>query len=88
MGRRAPVCRAGESCVTPARRTLLVFRRDGAEARTRTDGSGRYRITLAPGVWHVSLTRRGLGTAVSPATVRVVGGRVRTVGLSIDTGIR
>jgi len=87
-GPTQPVCRVGTPCSEPAARVVLVFRRPGATVRTRTDGLGRYRVSLAPGVWRVALTRTGIGTAVTPASVRVVAGRVRTVDLAIDTGIR
>jgi hypothetical protein len=83
-----PVCKTGTPCSAPARGLVLVFRRTGASARTRTDAAGRYRIALAPGAWRVSLTRSGLGTAIEPATLHVVAGRTRHVDLSIDTGIR
>lgn len=84
----SPVCRVGTPCSAPARRLGLVFRRPGATVKTQTDGTGRYRILLPAGTWHVSLGRTGLGTTVEPPTLRVVAGRIRHADLSIDTGIR
>ena len=87
-GPTLPVCRAGTACSAPAMRVVLVFRRNGREARTRTDAKGRYRVALVPGVWSVGLTSTGVGSGLTPRRVRVVAGRVRVVDLSIDTGIR
>jgi hypothetical protein len=87
-GPTAPVCRVGASCTAPARNVLIVFSRPGASARTRTDGSGNYRISLAAGLWRVGLGRTGVGSSIEPGDVRVAAGRTRTVDLSIDTGIR
>ncbi len=84
----APVCRIGSPCTAPARKLVLVFRRNSVAKQTTTDTEGRYRIALAPGLWRVSLTRTGLGTAVEPRELRAVAGRTRKVDLSIDTGIR
>jgi hypothetical protein len=84
----SPVCRVGTPCTAPARQLVLVFRRNGTTTRTRTDGAGRYRIRLPAGVWRITLTRTGLGTAVEPGEVRVIAARTRHVDLSIDTGIR
>jgi hypothetical protein len=87
-GPTMPVCRSGEPCSAPAAQIVLVFRRSGVAVRTRTETQGRYRVTLAAGTWQVSLVRRGIGTAIEPERVRAVPGRMRTVDLSIDTGIR
>lgn len=87
-GPTVPVCRVGLPCTAPAPGVVLVFRAPGRTVRARTDAHGRYRVELAAGSWAVALTRTGIGTALMPAHVRVVAGRMRTVGLSIDTGIR
>jgi hypothetical protein len=87
-GPTTPVCRAGTPCTEPARQLVLVFRRPGAVERTRTDNAGHYRVHLPVGSWRVSLTRVGVGTVLDPVEVQVVGGRIRTVDFSIDTGIR
>jgi hypothetical protein len=83
-----PVCRVGTPCSEPAARVVLVFRRGSTAVRAMTDGRGRYRVSLAAGLWRVGLTRTGIGALVQPASVRAVAGRVRTVDLAIDTGIR
>lgn len=87
-GPTMPVCKVGTPCSAPAAHVVLVFRRNGRTARTRTDGRGRYRVVLAPGTWQVSLASRRAGFGVVPRSVRVVAGRVREVRFSIDTGIR
>lgn len=87
-GPTEPLCRTGVPCSEPAAGVVLVFRRLGATVRTRTDARGRYRVALAPGLWRLALTGTGIGTALQPASVRVVAGRVHTVEIAIDTGIR
>jgi hypothetical protein len=83
-----PVCRLGKPCSAPAAGVVLVFRRAGEIAQTRTNAWGRYRIGLAPGSWSASTARSRLGRGLVPAQVQVVAGQVATVNFSIDTGIR
>ena len=84
-----PVCREGVPCSAPAKNTPLVFFRTGRSVRTRTDGTGHYRVALAPGWWNVRTTRPlQIGSGISPSRVRVFGARFRVVNLDIDTGIR
>ena len=84
----SPVCTAEDSCSAPAPHTQVAFFRSGARVTTRTDGSGRYRVILAPGWWRVRATPARMGTAISPERVRVFGKRIRIVDFDIDTGIR
>jgi hypothetical protein len=84
----APVCRTGVPCSQPAAKALLLFTRSGGAAvRVRTDRHGRYRVSLAPGAYRVTVPRRE-GVAVAPSRTTVVSGRTRRVDLDIDTGIR
>jgi Carboxypeptidase regulatory-like domain len=87
-GPTMPVCRVGVPCDEPAANVTLLFTRNGLTTRARTDGRGRYRIRLAPGVYSVRTTGRGLGSYVKPARVRVRAQRFGHLDLHIDTGIR
>lgn len=84
-----PVCMEGVPCSAPAKNTPLVFFRTGRSVRTRTNGTGHYRVALAPGWWNVRTTRPlQIGSGISPSRVRVFAARFRVVNLDIDTGIR
>ena len=84
-----PVCREGVPCSEPAKNTSLVFFRTGRSVRTRTDGTGHYRIALAPGWWNVRTTGPlQIGSGINPSRARVFAARFRVVNLDIDTGIR
>ena len=84
-----PVCMEGVPCSAPAKNTPLVFFRTGRSVKTRTDGTGHYRVAVAPGWWNVRTTRPlQIGSGISPSRVRVAGARFRVVNLDIDTGIR
>ncbi len=84
-----PVCMQGVPCSAPATNTPLVFFRLGKRVRTRTDGTGRYRVSLVPGWWKVSTAAvQRIGSGISPHSVRVFAGRFRVVNFDIDTGIR
>jgi hypothetical protein len=82
-----PVCKPGTSCSRPAPHALLAFWRDGREvAHTRTDGKGRYRVSLPPR--HSYTVTSSMGTMVTPARVKVASDRYRRVTFRLDTGIR
>jgi hypothetical protein len=85
-----PVCVVGKPCDEPAANVRLVFLRNGkAVARIRTRGDGRYRVTLAPGVYRVSAPGRlAIGSGIEPRSARVPLGRFARVDFSIDTGVR
>jgi hypothetical protein len=84
-----PVCMEGVPCSAPAKNTPLVFFRAGRSVRTQTDGTGHYRVALAPGWWSIRTTRPlRIGSGISPSRVRVFGARFQVVNLDIDTGIR
>jgi hypothetical protein len=86
----APVCAAEQPCSEPAKNVTLVFSRNGQVVRRgRTNDQGRYRVTLARGLYAVRLTPKpSIGRGVEPVHVRVVRARFRRVDFSIDTGIR
>jgi hypothetical protein len=55
--------------------------------RVRTDAHGRYRASLEPGTYRVTIPRRE-GMSVAPRSAVVTAGRTRRVDFRIDTGIR
>jgi len=84
-----PVCMEGVPCSGPAKNTPLVFVREGRRVRTRTDGTGHYRVALFPGWWSVKTAGTvRIGSGISPSRIRVLAARFRVVDLAIDTGIR
>ena len=78
------------SCNPPAKRFTLVFRQKGiVVARTRTDGSGRYRIRLKPGRYGVSpLHTQRIGKGLTPNRVTVGRGTWKRLDFVYDTGRR
>ena len=85
-----PACVAEQPCSAPAQDVTLLFSRDNrVVARVITDGKGRYRLRLAPGVYAV---RRPAGPIIDrkldPDHARVRRGRISRVDFAIDTGIR
>jgi hypothetical protein len=85
VGPVTPVCRLGTPCSAPAKRATLIFSRPGHPAvSTRTDASGRYRLTLPVGTWSV---RASVGMRTTPTTVAVRAGTHRA-NFSVDTGLR
>jgi hypothetical protein len=84
IGPITPVCRVGTPCSGPAKRATLTFSKPGRVLSTKTDGLGRYRLTLPVGTWSVQAS---VGMRVEPVTVVVRAGTHRT-NFSIDTGIR
>lgn len=88
VGPIRPVCTANEPCDRPAQVTI-VFTRRGVGKRVRSDGDGRYRIALAPGIYAVSTVERiGIRPNITPRLVKVRPGHVDRLDFSIDTGIR
>lgn len=86
-GPLTPVCSVGVPCYGPAKGALIVFvRRGHVVARTRSDSTAAYRITLRPGRY-VLRSRIGFGV-VDPRVVIVQRGRFAQVDLMLDTGIR
>jgi hypothetical protein len=86
-----PVCVAEQPCDAPAKGVMLLFsRNDRILGRVVTDGEGRYRLRLAPGMYTVrrAAAGSGLDRKLDPNHVRVYGGRASRVDFFIDTGIR
>jgi hypothetical protein len=89
-GPLTPVCVVGIPCSGPAPGVTLEFIRRGAVAgRTVTDARGRYRISLAPGVYAVrALYRSQPVRRFEPLQAVVRAQLMRRADFSIDTGIR
>jgi len=84
-----PVCEVGVPCSAPASNTPLTFVRAGKVVKIRTDGTGHYRVALAPGWWTVNTKfAPRIGSGIKPRSVRVFAARFRVVNFDIDTGIR
>ena len=84
IGPLTPVCRVGVPCDGPARGATLTFVRPGRAVSVRTDGAGRYRVTLRPGTW---IVRASVGMRLSPTSVTVRPGAQHD-DFAVDTGIR
>jgi Carboxypeptidase regulatory-like domain len=84
IGPTTPVCQAGVPCSKPAAAVTLQFTGAKHAFTVRTDGRGRYTITLPPGLYAV---RASAGMRIEPAQVTVRAGS-HTRGFAIDTGIR
>jgi hypothetical protein len=84
-----PACRVDVSCSAPAPGLLLVFLASGVEiARVKTDRTGRFDLSLAPGTYQIKTPRRLAFAGPFPRTFRVLEGQVTRLRLLIDTGIR
>jgi hypothetical protein len=85
-----PVCMVGEPCSKPDANDVLAFWRHGKRIATaRTDSSGHYRITLAPGRYAVTAPRhQGIGRGLDPRYVTVPSARYARLNFTLDIGIR
>jgi hypothetical protein len=84
IGPTTPVCQAGVPCTKPAAAVVLQFTRAKRVFTVRTDGGGRYTITLPAGAYAV---RASGGMRIQPAQVTVRAGS-HSRSFAIDTGIR
>ena len=84
IGPTTPVCQAGVPCTKPAAAVVLQFTRAKHVFAVRTDGRGRYSITLPAGVYAV---RASVGMRIQPVQVTVPAGS-HSRSFAIDTGIR
>lgn len=89
-GPRCPVVVAESPCPdTPWSGTVRVVEADGTVvAETRTDAQGRFEVPVPPGTYSVLA-----GASAGPGSgavhgVRVIAGRITSVDLTVDTGIR
>lgn len=84
-----PVCREGTPCDEPAAAVSFVVRSRGrVVARAVTDALGRFALRLEPGAYVVSLARLPAIGGLAPRRFVVRAGRVTTLRLKLDTGIR
>jgi hypothetical protein len=81
-----PVCRVDVPCSAPAEKVTLRFVRGDHLYRATTDAKGRYRVTLPPGSYRVSVASARFG--FKPSAVVVPRDRFALQNFSIDTGIR
>ena len=85
----APVCRVGIPCSAPVPGLPLVFLASGVEiAHVKTDDTGHFTLSLAPGTYQVKTTRRLALAGPVPRTFRVLRGQVTRLRLLLDTEIR
>jgi hypothetical protein len=91
-GPTTPVCRAEMPCSAPVVGALVVARRAAATtvaARVRTDERGRFRLTLPPATYMVSVSlTRGTTVRTQQKRVHVQDGRFAALRFVFDTGIR
>ena len=85
-GPTTPVCIAGEPCTAPYGHATLVFSRPSVTHQVTTDGTGKYRISLAPGRWSLRVKDAHFGA--KPTAVWVPTGRYGKLNVFVDTGIR
>jgi hypothetical protein len=85
-----PVCMVGQPCSKPdVNDTLAFWRRGKRVATTRTDSSGQYRVSLAPGRYAVTAPQhKGIGRGLEPHYVSVPTSRYARVNFTLDIGIR
>ncbi len=80
----------GQPCSKPdVNDTLAFWRRGKRVATTRTDSSGQYRVSLAPGRYAVTAPQhKGIGRGLEPHYVSVPTSRYARVNFTLDIGIR
>lgn len=88
-GPTKPVCKDTELCKEPAVGVMLQFRQSKRiVARVKSGNGGHYRLKLRPGRYGVTTPHRGVGTGLTPRSVRVPKGRLARVDFDLDTGIQ
>jgi hypothetical protein len=88
-GPTCPVEQVGSPCPpAPWVGTVLATDEAGHPTDTRTDESGNYTLTLAPGRYEVMAVTDGGPPTGQPVTIDVQSGRTTRVDLTVDTGIR
>jgi hypothetical protein len=84
-------CKAGSSCLKPAKGFTLEFSQYGhLVARTKTGQDGSYRINLSSKGRYVIGVKGGPGVAptVKPPTATVEQGQFKHLDIKLDVGIR
>ena len=84
-------CKAGSSCMKPAKGFTLEFSQYGhLVARTKTGDDGSYRVNLSPKGRYVIGVKGGPGVAptVKPPTATVEQGQMKHLDIQLDVGIR
>ena len=88
-GPTKPVCEDTKPCEEPAVGVMLQFKQSNRIlARVKTGSRGGYRVKLRPGKYGVTTPKRGVGTGLTPRSVRVPKGRLARVDFHLDTGIQ
>jgi hypothetical protein len=84
-----PVCMLGQPCTAPDAGEVLAFWRGSHRvASTRTDAGGRFRLSLGPGLYRVTLPHRRSRVALAPQLIRVPQAGYARLTLRVDIGIR
>lgn len=93
-GPTCPVERIGQSCPpapVPNREIQILDTNGAVVATTKTDASGHFSVSLAPGAYvlHVTIVRGQIGLSqVTPGEVTIVEGKSVYIKIELDTGIR
>ncbi len=96
VGPLTPVERAGVPTPTPApevftSRGLDIYKANGQTLfkQIRFSGSGTFSVELPPSTYVITLTPSGIDSAAGlPVTVTIEAGKITTLTIQIDTGIR
>jgi carboxypeptidase family protein len=93
-GPTCPFERVGQSCPprpVPNREIQILDANGAVAATTKTDASGHFSLSLAPGAYvlHVAIVRGGMGVSqVTPGNVTIAEGKSTYIKIELDTGIR
>ncbi|HZB01237.1 MAG TPA: carboxypeptidase-like regulatory domain-containing protein [Actinomycetota bacterium] len=89
-GPQCPVEIAGSPCPDlPFEGTVIATNvATGDVATVQTDADGRFRLSLPPGTYEVSIVSESPPPTAKPQTVQVEPGTFTAITLAVDTGIR
>jgi hypothetical protein len=89
-GPQCPVEIAGSPCPDlPFEGTVIATNvATGDVATVQTDADGRFRLSLPPGTYEVSIVSESPPPTAKPQTVQVEPGAFTAITLAVDTGIR
>jgi hypothetical protein len=85
IGPTSPACHAATRCDKPAAHVTLSFSRAGKVVKAKTDGAGRYRVSLDPGSWTVHAS---VGRSITPSRFFLLQVHSTRRNFLIDTGLR